>query len=183
MKLKRFRGGFTLIELMVVVAIVGILASIAIPAFVRNARKAKTSEAQVHIRKIFGASRTYIMEDHRTQAGAIIPGQFPETIAATPAANCCPNPGNKCPGDPTVWNDPTWMALHFSIDDPHYFRYEYESTGSSSPGAGSVFTARAIGDLDCDNTSFSTFEMVGVWSTIDNDVHGSGGIFQNNILE
>ena len=175
--------GFTLIELMVVVAIIGILAAIAIPAFMKNARKAKTSEAQVHIRKIFGASRSYILEEHRTQAGVIVPGQFPDSVAATPAGNCCSSPGQKCVTPPADWKDDTWTALQFSLDDPHYFRYEYESTGSENPGAGSKFTARAIGDLDCDGTVFSTFEMVGEWSTTDHDVHGSGGFFQTRVLE
>jgi type IV pilus assembly protein PilA len=183
MKLRRSRGGFTLIELMVVVAIVGILASIAIPAFMKNARKAKTSEAQVQIRKIYGASRTYILDEHRTKAGALIAGQFPESVAATPAANCCASPGGKCISAPATWNDPTWQALQFALDDPHYFRYEYESTGSTSPGAGSRFTARALGDLDCDGVNFSTFEMMGEWSLVDHDVHGSPGFFRYNELE
>jgi prepilin-type N-terminal cleavage/methylation domain-containing protein len=175
-------AGFTLIELMVVVAIVGVLAAVAIPTFMRNARKAKTSEAVVHIRKIYGASRTYIIEEHRTQAGVALDKQFPEAQAPTPIATCCGYAGGKCPGDPAEWEMDTWRALQFSLDDPHYYRYEYESTGAASAGPGSRFTIRAMGDLNC-NGDLSTFEMVGEFSSLDQDVHGSAAVFQYRGLE
>lgn len=47
------QAGFTLIELMVVVAIIGILAAVAIPAFMKNARKAKTAEATTNVKKMY----------------------------------------------------------------------------------------------------------------------------------
>ena len=177
--------GFTLIELMVVVAIIGILAAVAIPAFLKNARKAKTSEALVQIRKIYESSRTYILEDNSARGSVgILSKQFPETQALTPAASCCASPSGsgKCLDPVGTWNLETWQVLHFSLDDPHYYRYEYESTGSTAAGTSSRFTARAIGDLNCDNVT-STFEMVGEWSSLDHDVHGSAGIFENRSIE
>lgn len=43
---KRVQSGFTLIELMVVVAIIGILASVAYPAYIEHIRKARRADAQ-----------------------------------------------------------------------------------------------------------------------------------------
>jgi type IV pilus assembly protein PilA len=60
--LGRSRKGFTLIELMIVVAIIGILAAIAIPNFLRFQLKAKTSEGKVNIAAIRTAEEAYLAE-------------------------------------------------------------------------------------------------------------------------
>lgn len=53
------RKGFTLIELMIVVAIIGILAAIAIPNFLKFQCKSKTSEAKEMLKGIYTANVAY----------------------------------------------------------------------------------------------------------------------------
>jgi len=183
----RMKGGFTLIELMVVVAIIGILAAVAIPAFMKNARKAKTTEATTNIKKIAEGAASYYHEEMNA-AGTAVPvaKQFPGLAGAAgntgdtqPALAvphpCCPN---KCAPAPTLWTDAMWQQLKFSMDDPHYYAYTYmhnEVTGASNGGLPAIataitlgdgttptewFVADAVGDLNCDGT-FSTFETFG----------------------
>jgi type IV pilus assembly protein PilA len=58
------KTGFTLIELMIVVAIIGILAAIAIPNFLRFQAKAKQSEARVLLSGIYTAEVAYFAEQN-----------------------------------------------------------------------------------------------------------------------
>ena len=69
MKLLKSKKGFTLIELMIVVAIIGILAAIAIPNFLTFRLKAKTSEAKSNL----GAIRT-VEEAYKAEEDTYYPG-------------------------------------------------------------------------------------------------------------
>jgi type IV pilus assembly protein PilA len=60
--IKRLARGFTLIELMIVVAIIGILAAIAVPNFVKFQCRSKQSEAKTNLKALFVAEEGYRAE-------------------------------------------------------------------------------------------------------------------------
>jgi prepilin-type N-terminal cleavage/methylation domain-containing protein len=92
MKLFRRDGGFSLVELMVVVLIIGILVAIAIPVF--NAAKANAQRRSCYAnqRTIDGASESFYAETGAWPADvAALTGANPPYLRAAPA---CPLTGN-----------------------------------------------------------------------------------------
>jgi type IV pilus assembly protein PilA len=164
---------------MIVVAIIGILAAVAIPAFMKYIRRSKTVEATMNVRKLFDSSVSYYEGEHATSAGAIVPKQFPDPVGPSPGANtCCGQAGDKCKPDPSIFQSANWAALNFSVDDPFYYWYQYVSAGTDTAAN---FQAYAYGNLDCD-TLFSTFQRSGTVLS-DRSVSGGSGLFSKNDIE
>ena len=71
-KLNKRRGGFTLVEIMIVVAIIALLAAIAVPGFLRARKRSQASKILNDLRLIDSAVDQYAIENNK-QAGTAVP--------------------------------------------------------------------------------------------------------------
>jgi prepilin-type N-terminal cleavage/methylation domain-containing protein len=132
--------GFTLIELMIVVAIIGIIAAIAIPTFMDYLSKSKRVEAEAQLANIRDKVVTYMFTHPRFPPGST------QNLPGVDGTACLTN--GKFPILPaSAWFvDPTWAALDFHIDEESQFTYHSVTDGTTFD------SVTAVGDLNCNGT-------------------------------
>jgi type IV pilus assembly protein PilA len=129
----RRRAGFTIVELMLVVGIIGALAAIAIPNFLRYQLRARSTEALTHLKGI-GVSEDSYFAEHGSYVSVTTP--VPATL---PGARRVPWPGGTR-FDLIGWAPEGGVVCQYAVqaDDPN-------GTGSLTR-----FTAETTSDLDRD---------------------------------
>ena len=179
----RRKTGFTLIELMIVVAILGILAALAIPAFTEFVRRSKTAEATANVNMIFKGAASYYSGE-RTD----------KSLEASTSGNCTIATAGPCPASPggakqefggTPECD-AFSPIGFHVADFVYYSYFLQTQGDASvcgweADTASIYTARAYGDLDTDGTK-STFELA-IGSNEQNELFHARGFYVVNESE
>lgn len=165
--LKIRRQGFTLIELMIVVAIIGVLASIAIPNFLDYVKRSKTSEANANLKVLFvGAASYYSLEIGER---GLNDSGVTRCVVASAATGNSPNDQKSQIDWTSDPSEPTFQVLSARISEPVYYRYEVVANGTVTAECGDetisgdqLYQMQAHGDLDADGTP-SLFELaVGV---------------------
>jgi len=167
------RAGFTLLELMIVVAIIGIIATLAIPSFMRFQLRAKRAEAYANLAAIAKAEHAYFAEySVYVKTGGTFPGPLPGATKRpwSVAAQ-------------TAFAQTGWLP-----EGEVFFDYGVEVNNCPNSDC---FTADAYGNLDADgNVSVLTYvepSRAGVWA--DEPLPGFAPLFPpidaggNNIYE
>lgn len=136
MQIDRRRSGLTLVELMITVALIGVLAAIAVPNFMTYQSKARRSEAFSNVRAIVTAEKSYqaereiLFEVGAFPNAALYGGLGTHTMSWDAASSTA------------------FLDLGWSPEGEVRYSYEINTGGSGGCTCNNCFTATANGDVD-----------------------------------
>jgi type IV pilus assembly protein PilA len=193
------KRGFTLVELMIVVAIIGVLAALAIYGVRRYLASTKTAEAKEKIGAI-SRGATGAFERETTAAEDVVEGQ--ESAASSHAL--CDDAQNvpaavpqgkkyqpkTADGEDFETGDTLtgWKCLKFNLTQPHYYQYQYHKDASpvapANPAvcAADCYEAGAVGDLDGDGQT-ALFAKTGQINTTTHQLKAATQVYAENEFE
>jgi len=148
-RLKQGTAGFTLIELMIVVAIIGILSALAIPNFLRFQLRTKAAEGKLNLQGLYLAENGYFAEH-----GSFI-RMDPEPSTSTPTVPSAPGTHRRvwrvCASPIVLATSPGYCVIGYFPEGPTY--YDYAVATANANGVVAVnksYFADALSDIDGD---------------------------------
>ena len=150
---RRIAGGFTLVELLVVIAVIGVLIALLLPAIGRSKEQARRTICRQNERQIVMAELMYARENEGNylyystlypQEIVRVESRFQwdtrprwETFISTPDVFYCPSNPNHHPDWDGGWNNPGYMnPIHYRVDVTYNFFVGMQPVHNT--GAGNV---------------------------------------------
>jgi prepilin-type N-terminal cleavage/methylation domain-containing protein len=96
--MKTMKQGFTLVEIMIVVAIIGLLAAIAIPSFMKARTQSQMNACINNLRMIEAGKEQWALASKKDSGYVILAADIPEVLAYVKN----PSAATNCPGGGTI---------------------------------------------------------------------------------